>query len=58
MVDAAAETGELERLLEDVRKTICDNRRFLDKLLDDATESGTVEVGEDGAPVDEEFEEL
>lgn len=48
---------DLEKLLMEVRKTISDNKHFLEKLVDEAIEvesdsESEVEVGE------EEFEEL
>lgn len=48
---------DLEKLLLDVRKTIIDNKQFLDKLVDETVEedseeeAGTATAGED-------FEEL
>lgn len=50
------ETDNLEKLLSDVRKTIYDNRLFIEKLVDETLEeesSGDLEV-----EVIEEFEEL
>lgn len=47
---------ELEKLLTDVRKTISDNKQFLDKLVDDAVED---DAGDETATVaEEDFEEL
>lgn len=46
-------TNDLERLLLDVRKTISDNRLFLEKLVDE-----TIEDDPETVPVEEEFEEL
>jgi hypothetical protein len=54
MADAA---DELEELLTDVRKTILDNKQFLDKLVDDAVEDDSRD--ETGATAaEEDFEEL
>lgn len=54
MVDNA---DDLEKLLADVRKTISDNRQFLEKLADETVE----DVSGEGVEVivfEEEFEEL
>lgn len=54
MADAA---DDLEKLLLDVRRTISENKQFLEKLVDETIEDDPgdeVEV----AAVDEEFEEL
>ena len=48
---------DLERLLTDVRKTISDNRQFLDKLVDEAVEDESEEETE-AMTVEEDFEEL
>ena len=48
---------ELEILLSDVRKTISDNKQFLDKLVDEAIEVDTEEEPEVAA-TEEDFEEL
>jgi hypothetical protein len=48
---------ELEILLSDVRKTINDNKQFLDKLVDEAIEVDTEEESEVVA-TEEDFEEL
>ena len=50
-------TDDLEKLLTDVRKTISDNKLFLEKLVDETTEAdseedATISPGEDA------FEEL
>jgi hypothetical protein len=52
-------TDDLEKLLSDVRKTINDNKQFLQVLVDDATDvsedpDNTGDEGEAG----DEFEEL
>ena len=48
---------ELELLLNDVRKTISDNKQFLEKLVDEAIE---VDAEDDPETVtgEEDFEEL
>ena len=52
-----AAPDDLEKLLTEVRKTITDNKQFLDKLLDEA-----IEVESDDSPEavngEEDFEEL
>lgn len=55
------ETDELDILLREVRKTIQDNRKFLQTLEDDAAEADDVLVqDESGREVEkeEDFEEL
>jgi len=53
-----AETpDDLDKLLTEVRKTISDNKKFLENLVDDAMEADS----EDGPEADQEeaeFEEL
>ncbi|MDD2850363.1 MAG: hypothetical protein PHY09_00485 [Desulfuromonadaceae bacterium] len=48
---------DIEKLLSDVRKTICDNKQFIEKLTDDAVE---IDRGDerDSALPEEGFEEL
>jgi len=53
----AAEPEELENLLTDVRKTISDNRLFLEKLMDEALEVDS-ENDSEAVAGDEDFEEL
>jgi len=48
---------DLEMLLTDVRKTINDNKLFLEKLVDEAIEVDP-EDDPEVAPVEEDFEEL
>ncbi len=52
-----AEPDDLEKLLAEVRRTISDNRQFLEKLVDEAVEDDS---DEDTEPVtsEEDFEEL
>lgn len=53
----ADNADDLEKLLADVRKTISDNRQFLEKLADETVE----DVHGEGVEVivfEEEFEEL
>jgi hypothetical protein len=54
MADVA---DDLEKLLADVRKTISDNKQFLEKLVDEAVEDDS-EDETDAFPVEEDFEEL
>lgn len=53
----AQETDDLEKLLSEVRKTISDNKQFLEKIIDEEVEIDTEEEIE-VAPIEEEFEEL
>ncbi len=48
---------DIEKLLSDVRKTITDNKLFLEKLVDEAIEVDTDEDSEPTADGDD-FEEL
>ena len=48
---------DLETLLTDVRRTISDNKQFLDKLVDEAVEDDSEEETE-ALTVEEDFEEL
>jgi hypothetical protein len=48
---------DLEALLTDVRKTINDNKQFLDKLVDEAIETDPEEDSET-VTGEEDFEEL
>ena len=52
-----AEPDELEKLLADVRKTISDNRQFLEKLVDEAVEDDS-EDETAAMAAEEDFEEL
>lgn len=54
MADAA---DDLEKLLADVRKTISDNKQFLEKLVDEAVEDDSEDESE-ALAVEEDFEEL
>ena len=53
MADVA---DDLEKLLSDVRKTISDNKQFLDRLVDETVEDNSDEA--EAAAVEEDFEEL
>ena len=48
---------DLEKLLSDVRRTISDNKQFLEKLVDETVEDDSRDEPEVTA-VEEEFEEL
>ena len=48
---------DLEKLLVDVRKTISDNRQFLEKLVDESVEDES-ENELEAKDVEEDFEEL
>lgn len=54
MADAV---DELDKLLADVRKTISDNRQFLEKLVDEAVEDDPEDETE-AMTAEEDFEEL
>lgn len=56
----ATESDNLEQLLTDIARTIAENRRFLDTLLDEASESETdlSEAVEEEDGCEETFEEL
>jgi len=54
MADVA---DDLEKLLSDVRKTIFDNKLFLEKLVDETEENDPVDET-DALTVEEDFEEL
>jgi hypothetical protein len=54
MVDIA---DDLEKLLADVRKTISENKQFLEKLVDEAVEDDSEDETE-ALTVEEDFEEL
>lgn len=54
MTDVA---DDLEKLLSDVRKTISDNRQFLEKLVDETVEDAAVDETEVSI-IEEDFEEL
>lgn len=47
----------IDKLLTDVRKTICDNRQFLEKLANEAIEVDSDDDAESAA-LAEDFEEL
>jgi hypothetical protein len=51
------EPDDLETLLSDVRKTINDNRQFLEKLVDEAIEVVSEDDSET-ATAEEDYEEL
>ena len=51
------EPDDLDKLLADVRKTISDNKQFLEKLVDEAIEDDSEEETE-AVTVEEDFEEL
>ena len=53
----ADEADDLAQLLADVRKTISDNRQFLEKLVDEAVEDDSEDEIE-AVAVEEDFEEL
>lgn len=53
----AGASDDLESLLEDVRKIINDNKRFLEKLVDEANEVESDDVSEVVSGEDD-FEEL
>jgi hypothetical protein len=52
-----AEPDELDKLLADVRKTISDNKQFLDKLVDESVGDDSEDESE-AVTVEEDFEEL
>ena len=52
-----AEPDDLDKLLADVRKTISDNKQFLEKLVDESVEDDSEDESETAAVV-EDFEEL
>jgi hypothetical protein len=54
MADVA---DDLEKLLAEVRKTISDNKQFLEKLVDETVE-GDSGAETETAAVEEDFEEL
>jgi hypothetical protein len=49
---------EQDELLHEVRKTISDNKHFLDRLLDEEEDAQEEEEQEESDAVKEEFEEL
>jgi hypothetical protein len=49
---------ELEKLLADVRKTISENKQFLEKLVDETEEVDAEEEDGEQAVAAEDFEEL
>lgn len=52
-----AEPDDLDKLLADVRKTITDNKLFLEKLVDEADEDDSGDEAE-SVTAEEDFEEL
>jgi len=52
-----AEPDDLDKLLADVRKTISDNKLFLEKLVDEAVEDDSEDETE-AVTAEEDFEEL
>ena len=48
---------DLDKLLADVRKTISDNKQFIEKLVDEAAEDDSEEESE-AVIAEEDFEEL
>jgi hypothetical protein len=54
MADVA---DDLEKLLSDVRKTISDNKQFLEKLVDESVEDDAGDETE-AMTVEEDYEEL
>lgn len=52
-----SEPDDLDKLLAEVRKTISDNRQFLEKLVDEAVEDDAEDETEAVIAV-EDFEEL
>jgi hypothetical protein len=50
-------TDDLEKLLADVRKTIAENKQFLEKLVDESVEEDSEDETEPKT-VEEDFEEL
>lgn len=55
--DMSTVPDDLETLLSEVRKTICDNSQFLKKLVDEALEIDS-EEDQEAVDSDEDFEEL
>jgi hypothetical protein len=53
----ADDSDNLDILLAEVRKTIADNRQFLEKLVDETVEDESV-GGPEAEAAEEEFEEL
>lgn len=53
----AEQPDDLEKLLTDVRKTIIDNKLFLEKLVDETIENDS-EDNLENVVCEEEFEEL
>ena len=49
---------ELEKLLADVRKTISENKQFLEKLVDETDEDEQEEDDGEAPVAEEDFEEL
>lgn len=50
-------SGDLEKLLTDVRKTIVDNNKFIEKLMDEALEVDS-EADQEAIISEIDFEEL
>jgi hypothetical protein len=55
MADVAED--DLEKLLSDVRKTISDNKQFLEKLVDESVEDDSADETE-AMTVEGDYEEL
>jgi hypothetical protein len=53
----AETSGDLEKLLTDVRKTILENKQFIEKLSDETVEDDSYEEV-DALVAKDEFEEL
>lgn len=54
-----AETSDdLDKLLLDVRKTISDNKGFLEKLVDETVEDDDPVNGAESISIEDDFEEL
>lgn len=49
---------DLDKLLADVRKTITDNRQFMENLLVETDDNQNEELEEDTSITSEDFEEL
>lgn len=59
MSQLTAESDAIQKLLDEVRQTICDNRRFLKRLKeDDADPEPEDDFPDGGEGAEEEFEEL
>jgi len=49
------EKNELEELAKEIRRTIADNRKFLDRVMDDDFEPDEEDIGEDEREIVEEL---